>query len=35
MEHIFAWAKYLMDGGILDDSKDDFSVSWPPGYPDV
>lgn len=35
MERIFAWAKYLMDGGILDDSKDDFSGSWPPGYPDV
>jgi hypothetical protein len=33
MERIFAWAKYMMDGGILDDSKDDFRSSWPPDYP--
>lgn len=33
MRHIFAWAKYMMDGGVLDDRTDDFSGSWPPDYP--
>jgi hypothetical protein len=33
MQRVFAWAKYKMDGGALDDSKDDFVGSWPPGYP--
>ncbi|WP_141753408.1 hypothetical protein [Duganella sp. HH101] len=32
MQRVFAWAKYKMDGGALDDSKDDFAGSWPPGY---
>jgi hypothetical protein len=33
MEHIFAWAAYMMDGGSLDSSKDDFRGSWPPDHP--
>jgi len=33
MMHIFAWARYMMDGGALDDRTDNFGGSWPPGYP--
>jgi hypothetical protein len=32
MKHVFAWAKYMMDGGDVDDRRDDFGGSWPPGY---